>query len=101
MYHSNVSKITKEITGHRSECVRTSKRTNDDIREMASKTIAGKSSKEQGVESVESVKKEVEMKGSVEDECKVKSKTLSVGDMIKNVIRMCMEMHKKKQKSWC
>ena len=46
MYQSNVlEQVIKEVTGHKSDCVRIYKRTTDDIWEQASKKISGEKSK--------------------------------------------------------
>ena len=42
MYHKGVpEQVIKEVTGHKSDCVRYYKRTSDEIRERASSTISG------------------------------------------------------------
>ena len=105
MYHCGIpEQMIKEVTGHKSDCVRFYKRTCDDIREKASKTITtgGVTNKI----SVKSVKvKMVGKKSKVETdknskqsetECDVEpAGHLSMTEMVKNVIKTKAEIAKK------
>ena len=97
MYQSLVPKqVIKELTGHKSDCVRTYKRTNDDIRKIASNTISGE--KVSNCEQIEnetgssnegvSVKSEENCSLNLtQDQSKRLSQSLSVCEMVKNVIK--------------
>ena len=108
MYQSNVpEQIIKEITGHRSECVRIYKRTSDDIRQNASNVIGGgnqpnvdKSEAKNVTESVTNSDCEQENidKLLTEADRKRLGESLSACKMIKNVIRTRMEMRNKIKK---
>ena len=105
MYNANVpEQIIKEVTGHRSECVRIYKRTSDDIRQKASETISGKSNdkiefekseKPQCTESYDSGEQESLDQLISEEDKKKLVQSLSACQMIKNVIRSRMEIRKK------
>ena len=106
MYQSDVpEQVIKEVTGHRSDCVRIYKKTTDDIRENASRKISGynvvkESISEVEVESKQNSSDQSEMKSNVVEELtylKERDKcNLSVVQMIKNVIKSRMELRKKK-----
>ena len=82
MYDKNVpEQIIKETTGHRSECVRTYKRTSDQLREVASKTL-GKEGDGNHLECDESEKKNC-------------SEGLSYDKMLANVNKTKEEIRKK------
>ena len=113
MYHSNIpEQIIKETTGHRSECVRSYKRTSEELKQVASNTV-NCPAENKNVECLFDV---------VEDECHVekpkklakvvkpetsasiadpppkqesKGFELSWKQMIKNVIKTRMEIRKK------
>ena len=88
MFAKNVpEQIIKEITGHRSECVRTYKRTSDKLKEKASRTL-----------SVQSQKKTVETVKSVESGEKnvFCTEELSVTKMIENVNKTKQELRRRK-----
>ena len=91
MYNSYIpEQVIKEVTGHKSDCVRVYKKTSDEIREEASKTIGG-----------ECKKKEMELtkvtvnNGSECNEKEPKSKLLSALQILKNVVKTRMELRKK------
>ena len=105
MYANDIpEQVIKEITGHKSDCVRTYKRTPDLIKERASNTI-------NAVESVENVKKTDKCKTKQEpkvakisdvagldgkvDMSKRLEESLSACNIIKNVVRTRLEMRKK------
>ena len=107
LYQNDVpEQMIKEITGHRSDCVRTYKRTSDEIRESASKKLSGGNvSKKQKVEekNVESENK-IESKKSEELDAEFVKKTneqlqesMSAVQMIRNVIKTKMELRKSKK----
>ena len=103
MYESNVTEqIIKEITGHRSDCVRTYKRTSDNIRKNASDKICGELSNCEEAHVVD--KGKVSVKPEKVDELlsegqKVRlNESMSVCQMIKNVIKTRMEMRKKNKR---
>ena len=95
--------IIKEITGHRSECVRVYKKTNSEILKNASECISGDKVGETGKSGSETgklvsdavhtkkVQNETEKKGGVKS-------LLSVTQMIKNVIKSRMEWKRKSVK---
>ena len=107
MFHSGIpEQVIKEVTGHRSDCVRIYKRTCDDIREKASETIAGVSHEtcsnvpnlvESDVDKVH-VDECNEQAKSGEKECDESSKEnkLSMTEMIKNVIKTRAEIARRK-----
>ena len=94
MYQCNVpEQVIKEVTGHRSDCVRVYKKMSDQLREHASKTIVGEENLEPVVK-----KRKVEQSESLDlsDEQKDRLKSsLSVCQIIKNVVKTRMEMRKK------
>ena len=103
MYQNNVpEQVIKEVTGHRSDCVRIYKHTTDEIRENASSKIAGEKPKEITKSNVECEVKQVSNETkSVGDkkitelrECEKQS--LSVLQMVRNVVKTWMELRKKK-----
>ena len=105
MYQSHVpEQIIKEITGHRSDCVRTYKRTSDEIRMEASNKISGEIP-EKVEKNVTSNDKDIaekhEVKNESIDECmtvgqkKRLAQSLTACQIIKNVVRTRMEMRKK------
>ena len=104
MFQSNVpEQIIKEVTGHRSDCVRTYKRTSDDIRKDASEKISG-DSKGGKVEKVGEIKEKVREKSesidnvlSAEGNVRL-NESLTACQIIKNVVRTRMEMRKKAKK---
>ena len=107
MYQSLVpEQMIKEVTGHRSDCVRSYKRTNDDIRKVASNTISGANVNNVGLDVKETGQSKEKMSVKSEDKCELKlmqeqnkhlNESLSVCEMVKNVIRTCLELRKKKQ----
>ena len=103
MYQSNVpEQISKEITGHRSDCVRTYKPTSDSIRKVASETISGESGvvgEEQSVDNPKEEIKEEKIDQVLNEHQKQRlTESLSLCQMLKNVIRTRMELRKKKKK---
>ena len=92
MYDNNVpEQIIKEVTGHRSDCVRVYKRTSDHLRQAASSTVSG-----------ESVSKKIKLEKSGENSGKVESKVRKVGNkeltysqMMRNVIKTRNKLRKK------
>ena len=110
MYQSDVpEQIIKEITGHRSDCVRLYKRTSDDIKLKASSTISGENcinlpeKKVEVAQHTEECSEVTETEGKSESidnllshEDKVRlAESLTACQMIKNVIRSRMEIKKK------
>ena len=94
MFDQNVpEQIIKEVTGHRSDCVRVYKRTGDHLRQVASNVVAGESllDKDQNAEN-NVTSNEEEGKG---EDCK-ETKALSYAQMMKNVIRTRGELRVKK-----
>ena len=91
--------IIKEVTGHRSDCVRIYKRTSDDIRQKASVTISGNGS--EGMVEKEAVKvasKTESIENSMSEKEKMRNKeSLSACQMIKNVVKTRIEMRKKRK----
>ena len=88
MFAKNVpEQIIKEVTGHRSECVRTYKRTTDKLREKASRTL-----------SVQSQKKIVEVVRNETSDTKVEkiADDLSVSKMLENVNKTKQELRHRK-----
>ena len=100
MYHKGVpEQVIKEVTGHASDSVRTYKRTSEEIREIASNTIAGQgetSEKNENIPNLEEANSEVK-------ECvintkhsnihsKSKKKELSMLQMVKNVLKTKAEI---------
>ena len=105
MYQSHISEqIIKEIKGHRSDCVRTYKRTFDEIRKDASNKISGESVEEVSETNVncEQESSDVKSKQSKNlDQCtsdyqrKRNAQSLAACQVIKNVIKTRMELCKK------
>ena len=104
MYEQDIpEQVIKEITGHRSDAVRTYKHTPDSIRQKASLTInGGECSKVKKMEGEVVDVNETEDKSS--DECvdsegealkQRVEESLNACKMIKNVIRTRLEMRKK------
>ena len=105
MYQSSVSEqVIKEITGHRSDCVRIYKKTSRKLLEDASKMIAGCSSenceKESGnVDKKSKGNSKVPLESHVTAEQKSQLNfSMSICEMIKNVVKTRMEMRNKKAK---
>ena len=94
MYDQNVpEQIIKQVTGHRSDCVRVNKRTGDNLKRAASGVIAGEvSSKKVKLD------EEVNEKGEqcVKSEANVTKSPLSYNKMLKNVIKTRGELRIKK-----
>ena len=93
MFQKNVpEQVIKEFTGHKSDCVHLYKRTSDQIRETASKTVSSDS-----IDSDKVVKKEV-VKSSkkVKKDSECKKEVLSYSQMILNLAKTKMELCKKK-----
>ena len=97
--------VIKEITGHKSECVRVYKRTNTEMLKTASVSICGENDvkKQENIANTElgqEIRKSAgvsEKVKSVDEGCEVcNSKALTVAQMIKNVVKSRMEMRKKK-----
>ena len=94
MFDQNIpEQIIKEVTGHKSDCVRVYKRTSDHLKEAASKVVSGeidckkvKISDDIGSQGFEHVNK------TVGDEVK----ELSYGKMLKNVLKTGGELRKKR-----
>ena len=87
MFQANIpEKVIKEVTGHRSECVRVYEKTSNEMLEKASKTISeGKLSESEG-----NVKRKSEnmLLGDVsESDCKRLKDSLNACQIIKNVIK--------------
>ena len=98
MYQNNIPKqVIKEVTGHKSDCVCVYKRTSDNIREEASKTIAG--SKSNNCQKVGDEPKVNEIETEFENLMERNKQNWSVSQIIKNVIKTRMEIRKKKKKS--
>ena len=105
MYENDIpEQVIKEITGHRSECVRTYKRTPDSIKERASMTISGPGTSkcEQNYKESQHCNVEAKPKCDVEDKSEIGidmkrrlNESLSVCNIIKNVIKTRLEMRKK------
>ena len=101
MFQANVpEQVIKEVTGHRSDCVRSYKRTSDDIREHASRTIScGNEAKKRKI--VKEVKEpEVDKECDSVFDAKVKKRleeSLSAFQMVRNVVKTKMELRKKKK----
>ena len=102
MYQSDVpEQVIKEVTGHKSDCVKIYKRTTDDIREKASKTLSGEINKESNISvvDVEAKQNSSQKSNNVTElkELKERDKhNLSVVQMIRNVIKTRMELRTKK-----
>ena len=105
MYQSNVpEQVIKEVTGHRSDCVRIYKRTSDDIRENTSNKIGGDQKCEivKNEEKVELKSVKSEEGSETEGDMKLNAlrerdrESLSVCQMIKNVIKTRLEIRKRK-----
>ena len=89
MYANEVpEQLIKEITGHRSECVRSYKRTSDKLKEKASKTLH--------VQSQKSDQKTVKNETKHEVEESVNRGNLSVKAMLENVQKSKVELRRKK-----
>ena len=102
MYQNEVpEQIIKEVTGHKSECVRLYKRTSDNIREKASCTISGAKLPNKVKEVKECDDKQESNDEIGEEERVIKEwkerdkQSLTVSQMIKNVIKTRMELRKK------
>ena len=86
MYDNNIpEQLIKEVTGHRSDCVRVYKRTSDHLREAVSSTVSGENSN-----------KKMKVEESETGECKVKKvkkendvtkRGLTYSQMVCNVIK--------------
>ena len=89
MYKNKIpEQLIKEVTGHRSECVRTYKRMPDELREIASKTVSGV-----GPKKVDECEKLVE---AIVDSDKDEEDFLSVEQMMANVSKTRSEIRRKK-----
>ena len=105
MYQNNKpEQVIKEVTYHKSDCVKMYKRTSDNIREEASKTHAGSKSNNCQKVGDEPKVNEIEnerVRGDKEFENLMErnKQNLSVSQMIKNVIKTRMELRKKRKKS--
>ena len=88
MYANEVpEQLIKEITGHRSECVRTYKRTSDKLKEKASRTLC--------INSQEGTSKVVKNAES-DQNVKQNGTELSVSEMVANVNQTKKELRRKK-----
>ena len=108
MYHRGVpEQVIKEVTGHKSDCVRYYKRTNDDIRKEASNVIAGcdeaKSPKKckldtevKECEGEQNVEDGNNVEASSDDKIGSPKKELSLLQMVRNVLRTKAEIARKK-----
>ena len=108
MYQQRVDEqVIKEITGHKSDCVRVYKRTNENLLKNASKCISGedlqkdvkKHEKDTNVETEKFEVGKVEKKQSKKKDISGDIGGLSACQIIKNVVKTRMEMRKKKLKS--
>ena len=99
--------VIKEITGHKSECVRVYKRTSSEILQRASNSIAdenvsesskGKVSSETTKQKTDEPSKLNRKVGMSEEMKKRNCESLSACQMIKNVIKSRIEMRKKNLK---
>ena len=97
LFDQNVpEQIIKEITGHRSDCVRVYKRTADHLREVASNIVSGENvTKKPKIEDIEEGNI-CDGDNVVEDEVDVKDKKLSYAQMVKNVVKTRDELRRKK-----
>ena len=78
MYEQDIpEQMIKEVTGHKSDCVRIYKRTNDNLREVASKMVSGG-------EQNERVKLDVEKQIEERLNCLVMSKKVTVMHYLSN-----------------
>ena len=98
MYQNGVpEQIIKETTGHKSDCVRTYKRTSDDLKQCASATVTGVDLEPNHMKDVEDACNESEpppKKIKVQETCKKKFE-LSMSQMMENVIKSRLELRKK------
>ena len=93
MYDNNVpEQIIKEITGHRSDCVRVYKRTSEHLRQAASSAVSGDSSAKKP--KLENYEESVVKK--VKKEVNSTKKGLTYSQMVLNVIRTRNELRKKR-----
>ena len=89
MYDNDVpEQVIKEVTGHRSECVRTYKRTSEKLKEVASRAVSGG---EAHSSSSQSFTNDVSVQDNI-----VEEGTLSIAKMLENVEKTKVEMRKKK-----
>ena len=93
--------VIKEITGHKSDCVRLYKRTNRDILKEASNSIGGckkdgSPTKKAKVENVTKTVKESDVEIKRKERLK---ESLSACQIIKNVVKTRMELRKKMRKA--
>ena len=98
MYSKEVpEQIIKEVTGHRSECVRTYKRTSEVLKEKASHTVSSldEPSTSSGIKYAKIEKNEREIVGVGAEEHKEQA-ILTMDKMIQNVNETKAEMHKRK-----
>ena len=104
MFHKNVpEQVIKEITGHRSDCVRVYKKTNEELLRKASSSIGGNDKCDGSLarnDNGESSKK-VEKVG-VDNMTKIQkqrlSESLTAYQIIKNVVKTRMELRNKLRK---
>ena len=96
MYDQNMpEQLIKEVTGHKSDCVRIYKRTSDHLREAASSTISGVNPcKKVKIDENESVQESNVEEGMVQN-VKCKGIELSYEQMVANVNKTKEEMRKK------
>ena len=101
MFQNNISEqVIKEITGHKSDCVRVYKRTSDGLLKQASMSIGGNlvdesKSKKVKLETKEAKVEPIELDSDQEERVR---ESLSACQIIKNVIKTRMEMRRKKGK---
>ena len=98
IYHKEIpEQVIKEITGHRSDCVRVYKKTSDGILKKASSTISGDfEAKEEKFEA--DSHGEVEQQNEKNVDSDRLKQSLSVCQMIRNVIKTRIEIRKRKGK---
>ena len=106
MFNNHVpEQVIKKVTGHRSDCVRNYKRTSDEIRKEASETISKGIESEVGETKCESHQESAKCESELidnllnEDQKKRLVKSLNACQMIKNVIKTRMEMHRHNKKN--
>ena len=94
MYDQDVpEQVIKEVTGHKSDCVRVYKRTSESIKENASKKVSGETSS--NVTKVELETDKSVYVGKELPKVDVEGNVLSFDQMIENVNKTKMEIRKK------
>ena len=98
MYENSVpEQVIKETTGHRSDCVRTYKRTSDNLKKTASATVSGNNVSDVDVEKEINVDEpdEVPVKRQKKEVQDSKPFEMSMTKMMENVIKTRLELRKK------